>query len=166
MKKGEPPRTSFYLLSHQPPFLLLSLMLSKMRPTMFKYSLMSKCSTMSKCAAMSEWQFSSTLASISLLADYPSVKLTSENVIKAAEDRKYLTSTQNLPEASFDLSRLVQTVKFSPDNDTISYVICFANTANKVNIDWCTMRWKQVTRSVLVAELYTIAHGFDIEKRH
>ncbi len=95
---------------------------------------------MSKCAAVSEWQLSSTLASFPLLADYPSVKLTSENVIKAAEDRKYLTSTQHLPEASFDLSRLVQTVKFSPDNDTISYVICLADTTNKANIDWCTMR--------------------------
>ncbi len=90
---------------------------------------------MSKCTTMFKWQLSSTLASISLLADYPSVKLTSENIIKVANDRNYLISTQNLLEASFDLSHLVQTVNISPNNDIISYFICLANTINKANID-------------------------------
>ena len=96
-----------------------------------------------------------------MLGDYPSVKLTSENVSKAAEDRKYLTFIQNLLEASFNFLNPVQTVKFSPDNDTISYVICLANAITMANIIyWC----KQVTRCVLAAKFYAIAHGFDIEK--
>lgn len=66
MKKGEPPKTSLYLLSHQLPSLFLSLTLSKMCPAMFKYSLMSKCSTMSKYATIFKWQLSSTLASFPL----------------------------------------------------------------------------------------------------
>ncbi len=166
MKKEEPSRTCLYLFSHQPLFLLLCLTFSKIRPEMFKYSFISKCLAISKCATMSEWQLSSTLASISLLADYPSVKLTSKNVIKAAEHCKCLTSIQNLPKAFFDLSCLVQKVKFLPDNDTFSYVICLANTTNKANIYKFTMRCKQVIRNVLAAELYAMAHGFDIKKQH
>ncbi len=60
--------------------------------------------------------FSSNFASFPLLADYSSFKLTSEKAIKAVEDCKYLTSTQNLPDASFDLSHTAQTVEFSPDD--------------------------------------------------
>ncbi len=93
MKERELPRTSLHLLSHEPPFLLFSLTLSKMRLVMFKYSLISEYLAILKCTAISKWQLSLTLTSISLLADYPSVKLTSENVIKAAKDCKYLTST-------------------------------------------------------------------------
>ena len=92
-------------------------------------------------------QFSSTLASFPLLADCSSVKLTSEKAIKAAEDCKYLTYPQNLPDASFNLSRAAQTAKISPDNDTVQPI-------------------RQVTHSVLAAEIYAMAHGFDIEKRH
>ena len=97
------------------------------------------------------------------------------------------------PKASFVPSHAAQTVKFSLDDqvlsnkqlqwqftnksrrlryvkldprDThllsqISYVIRFADTINKAN----TMHWcKRVTHSVLVAELYTMAHGYNIEK--
>ena len=150
---------------------------------------------MAKYTAMSEWQFSSTLsemrpvmselqlspaltnfplASFSLLADYSSVKLTSE--------------------ASFHLSRAAQTVKFLPDDNALSnkrlqrqitnksrglryvkldrgtlllsqigYIICLANAIIKANIiHWC----KQVKRGILAAELYAMAYGFGIEKRH
>lgn len=73
--------------------------------------------TLSKCAAifeyvvMPKWQLNSTLASFSLLRDYLSVKQTSENVIKAVENRKYLTSTQNPLENSFDLFSANQIVE-------------------------------------------------------
>lgn len=112
----ELPRTSLYLLSYQLPSLFFSLTLLKMRPAIFKYSLISECLAMSKSAAISKWQLSSTLANFPLLGDFPSVKLTSENAIKEVEDCKYLTSTQNLPEASFDFSHIAQTVEFFPDN--------------------------------------------------
>ena len=68
-----------------------------MRPAISK-------SVMSKHAVIFKWQFSLTLASFSLLADYSSVKLTSEKTIKAIENYKYLTSTQNLPKVSFNFS--------------------------------------------------------------
>ena len=117
---------------------------------------------------MSEWQLSHlALASFSSLADYSSIKLTSEKAVKSAKimtkDRKYLTSTQNLSEASFDFSRSAQKVKFTADIDIISYVICLADTTNKGNI----MHWyNRVTRGVLAVELYAMTHRFDIEKRH
>ncbi|MCJ1348586.1 hypothetical protein MMC31_006818, partial [Peltigera leucophlebia] len=94
---------------------------------------------------MSEWQFSSTLA---------------------VEDRKYLTFTQNLPDASSDLSCAAQKAKFSPDNDTvqlIGYGICVSDSTNNVNIMY---RCNQTTRDVLSAEFYAMAHGFNIEKRN
>ena len=57
--------------------LLFSLKLSKMRLAIFK------CLIMSECATISEWQLSFlALANFSLLANSPSVKLTSEETIK------------------------------------------------------------------------------------
>ena len=45
----------------------------------------------------------------------------------------------------------------------ISYVIYLANATNKANIiHWSSIKCKRLTRIVLVAELYAIAHGFDI----
>ena len=45
----------------------------------------------------------------------------------------------------------------------IGYVICLADATNKANIiHWSSIKCKRVTRSVLAAELYGIAHGFDI----
>ena len=77
------------------------------------YLAISKCATISKC------QFGLTLASFSLLTNISSVKLTSQKVFKGVEDQKYLTSTQNLPEASFDLFRTIQTVDFLPADITL-----------------------------------------------
>lgn len=76
---------------------------------------------------MSKWALSLTLADFSLLANYFSVKLTSEKIIKVAEDCNYLISKQILPEPSFDFFNAAQTSKFLLNNDTISYVICLAN---------------------------------------
>ena len=159
MKKEELPKTFLYLLSHslQPSSFLFSLMLSKYAvilkrqssSTLSKIRLtISKCSTIFKVAAMSiynalsKWELSSTLVGFPSLADNSSVKLTSEKTIKAVEDCKYLTSTQTLPEISLDLSRTAQTTKLLSDNDTISYVICLANTTNKANIDLFSMKSK------------------------
>lgn len=45
----------------------------------------------------------------------------------------------------------------------IGYFISFTNIINKVNtIYWFSIKCKQVICSVLVAELYRIAYGFDI----
>lgn len=45
----------------------------------------------------------------------------------------------------------------------ISYVICLADTINKANIiHYSSIKCKQVTRNVLAAELYGMAHRFDI----
>lgn len=63
--------------------------------------------------------FSLNFVSFPLLADYSSIKFTSEKTIKAAKDCKYLTFTQYMPEASFDLSYAAQTVKFSLDNNAL-----------------------------------------------
>ncbi len=81
-RKGEPPRTALDLSNLQSLSLLFSL-------TIFEYAL------------VSGWQLSSTLASFSMLADYPSVKLTSE--------------------ASLSLSYATKTVKSSPDNIALVY---------------------------------------------
>ena len=127
---------------------------------------MSKCLVILKCAAISKWQLCLTLASFPLLADYPSVKMTSENIIKKTKDCKYFTFTQNLPDISFDLSCFIQIVQFLPDNNTISYVIYLSDTTNKANIDWSLIKFKWVTRNILLAELYIITQGFDIEKQY
>ncbi len=181
-KKVEPPRTSLHLLSHslQPLSFFLSSMLSEyavmskrqpsstlseMRLAIPKCSAMFKVAAMFKYNALSKWELSLTLAGFPSLADYSSVKLTSEETIKAVEDRKYLTSTQTLPEASFDFSRAAHTAKLSPDNDTISYVICLANTTNKANVDLFSIKCKRVTRDVLAAKVYAMAHELAIEKQ-
>lgn len=45
----------------------------------------------------------------------------------------------------------------------IGFVICFADSTGKANIiHWSSIKCKRVTRSVLAAELYGMAHGFDI----
>lgn len=45
----------------------------------------------------------------------------------------------------------------------IGCTICLADAKNKANIiHWFLIKCKQVTCSVLIAELYGIAHGFDI----
>ena len=45
----------------------------------------------------------------------------------------------------------------------IGYVICLADARNKANIiHWSLVKYKQVTRTVLVAELYGMVHEFDI----
>ncbi len=108
---------------------------------------------------MSKWQFSSTLASFLLLTDYTSIQLTSGaslNLFLAVQTAK-------------------QTVEFLLDNiallnkwlqwqiTEIGYVIYLANVINKANtIYW----WPQLMCGVLAADLYTMAHGFDIEKQH
>lgn len=67
-------------------------------------------------------------------------------------------------------SRGLYYVKF--DLDTllllwIGYVIYLANATNKINIIHVfSIKCKWVTHGVLAAELYAMAHGFDIEKRH
>ena len=111
-KKRKPTTTSLYLISYlvQPSSLLFSSTLSKMRLAIFEFLVILKCTAMSKC------QPCSTFASFLLLADQPSVRLIGENLIKGAEDCKYLTSTQNLPEVSFDFSCPVQKFKILPNN--------------------------------------------------
>lgn len=45
----------------------------------------------------------------------------------------------------------------------IGFVICLADSTNKANIiHWSFIKCKRVTRSVLAAELYGMAHGFDL----
>jgi hypothetical protein len=45
----------------------------------------------------------------------------------------------------------------------IGYVIVLANASGKANIiHWSSTKCKRVTRSVLAAELYGMAHGFNI----
>ena len=45
----------------------------------------------------------------------------------------------------------------------IGDIICLADATNKANIiHWSSMKCKRVTRSVQAAELYRMAHGFDI----
>ena len=44
----------------------------------------------------------------------------------------------------------------------IGFVICIADSTGKANIiHWSSIKCKRVTRSVLAAELYGMAHGFD-----
>lgn len=46
----------------------------------------------------------------------------------------------------------------------IGYMICLANTMNERNVlHWFLIKGKSVTCSVLEAEIYRIAHEFDIE---
>lgn len=45
----------------------------------------------------------------------------------------------------------------------IGIIVCLADSTNKANIiHWSSTKCKRVTRSVLAAELYGMAHGFDI----
>lgn len=55
------------------------------------------------------------MTSFSLLIDYLALKLTSEKSIKVVKDYKYLISTQNLPETSFDLFCTNQKFEFLPN---------------------------------------------------
>ena len=82
-KKREPPRTTLDL-SHlvQSPSLLFSFMIFE-------------------CTLISGWQLSTPLASFPILADYPSLKLTSE--------------------ASLSLSDATKTVQSLPDNIALVY---------------------------------------------
>ena len=128
------------------------------------YLTISKCTTLFKC------QLGLTLASFSLLADISSIKLTSQKAFQGIKDQKYLNSTQNLPEASFDPFRIIQTVDFLPANITllnkqlwlpityqsrgISYVKLNQNTLQLV-----------ISTNALV-ELFAMAHEFEIEKQH
>lgn len=90
-KKRELPRIflHFFSYSFQPLFLFLSLMLSKICLAIFKYLMIYKCTAIFKL------QFSLTLANFSLLANYPSVKLSSKKAIKTEKiiikDCNYLT---------------------------------------------------------------------------
>jgi hypothetical protein len=46
----------------------------------------------------------------------------------------------------------------------IEYVICLVDLINQVNIiHWSFIKYKRVTRSVLIVELYEMTHSFDIE---
>ena len=137
-----------------------------MRPAMFKYILISECTT------IFNWQLSSILAAMIMKTDH-----------------KYLTFTKHLPENTFDLSRVAQTVKLLPDANAltdkfqglryiklnpqsthllsqIGYVICSANATNKANIYLSFIKCILVTRSVLSTELYAMTYVLDIEKRH
>ena len=73
-----------------------------------------------------------------MLANYPLVKLISKDL--------------------FSLSHATKIVKLLPDNNTISYVICLANTTNKSNIDVFLIKYKQVTDDVLAAKVYAMVH--------
>lgn len=102
-KKKELPKTFLYLFSYlfSLSSLFFSLMLFKMHLKFFE------CLAILKCATIFEEQFSiSNLANFLLLADYPSVKLTNKKAIKKTKiirkDCKNLTSTQYLPETTFD----------------------------------------------------------------
>lgn len=67
--------------------LLLSLMLSKMRLAIPKYSTIFKVMAMFKYNALSKLELSLILASFPLLIDYSLVKLINEKTIKVEEDR-------------------------------------------------------------------------------
>ena len=44
----------------------------------------------------------------------------------------------------------------------IGYIVCLADSTSANTIHWSSVKCKRVTRSVLAAELYGVAHGFDI----
>lgn len=81
------------LFSHQPRSLLFSLTFSEIRLAIFEYLAMPQYAPV-----MSIWQFSSTLV---------------------VENHKYLTSTHNLPDASSNLSCIVQKAKFLVDDNAL-----------------------------------------------
>lgn len=140
IKKGKSPRTSLYILFHQPLSLFLSSMLSEICSAIFEYLAMPQYASL-----MFRWQFSS---------------------IFAVENRKYFTSTKNLPDASFNLSCVAQTAQFLPDNHTvqlINYVICVPNSTNNINIIY---RCNRTTCNVLSVEFYIMTYEFEIEKRY
>ncbi len=45
----------------------------------------------------------------------------------------------------------------------IDYVICLTNSKHVNIVHWSSIKCKRVTRSVLAAELYALAHDFDLE---
>lgn len=125
-----------------------------------------KVATMSKYNILFKCKFNLTLAGFFSLANYSLVRLTSKKIIKVVKDCKYLISTPILPETSLDLFHIAQIAKFLPDNDTISYIICLTNTIYKANIDWFSMKCKQVICNVLATKVYTRAYGLNIEKQY
>lgn len=84
IKKKKSPKTFLYLFldAFQLSSLMISLTLSKMRPSIFEHLAMLKCTSMFawqlsfKCTLILKLQFSLTMASFALLADSLSVKLT------------------------------------------------------------------------------------------
>ncbi len=45
----------------------------------------------------------------------------------------------------------------------IDYVICLTNSKHVKVVHWSSVKCKRVTRSVLAAELYALAHDFDLD---
>jgi hypothetical protein len=45
----------------------------------------------------------------------------------------------------------------------IDYVICLADSKHVNIVHWSSIKCKRVTRSVLAAELYALAHDFDLD---
>jgi hypothetical protein len=45
----------------------------------------------------------------------------------------------------------------------IDYVICLTNLKHVNIVHWSSIKYKRVTRSVLAAELYALAHDFDLD---
>jgi hypothetical protein len=46
----------------------------------------------------------------------------------------------------------------------IDYILVLADASNKANIiHWSSVKCKRVTRSILASELYSMAHGFNID---
>lgn len=90
---------------------------------LFKFPSLFLSQKLFKHPAIFKWQFNLTLADFFLLADYSSMKLTSEKVVKSAKimtkDYKYLTSIQNLLEMSFNLFCTIQKVKFTTNINII-----------------------------------------------
>ena len=61
----------------------------------------------------------------------------------------------------FTNSSFVNNKNFSSQ---IEFVICLIDSINKINfLHWSFVKCKRMTRNVLIAELYAMAHKFDIE---
>ncbi len=95
VKRGKPSKTFLYYFSH-----LLQLLSPLFSLTLFKICLaISKCLAILEYMTIFKWQFNLSLDSFLLLADYSSIKLTSE--------------------ASLDLFYIGTKVKFSPDDNVL-----------------------------------------------
>ncbi len=111
-------------------------------------------------------------ASFNLFFAVQSIEVSSENITTLNKRLQWQIDnhSRDLRYVKFDLTTLqlmIFTNSFFANNrnlfSQIDYVICFVDLKHVNIIHWSSIKCKRVIQSVLAAELYTLAHDFDLD---